>query len=90
MMHEVEFPDGQLKEHAANVIAENMLTQVDSDGCSLTMMEAITDYQKEETVAVPMNDKYLVTASGQKRLWKTTVGWKLLVKWAMVESPGFR
>jgi hypothetical protein len=44
MIYEVEFPDGQLKEYAANVIAENMLSQVDSDGFSLTMMEAITDY----------------------------------------------
>jgi hypothetical protein len=32
MIYEVEFPDGQLKEYAANVIVENMLTQVDSDG----------------------------------------------------------
>ena len=30
MIYEVEFPDGELKEYAANVIAENMLTQVDS------------------------------------------------------------
>ena len=26
MIYEVEFPDGQLKEYAANVIAENMLS----------------------------------------------------------------
>jgi hypothetical protein len=44
MIYEVEFPDGQLKEYAANVIAENMLSQVDSDCYSLTMIEAITDY----------------------------------------------
>jgi hypothetical protein len=82
IMYEVEFPDGQLKEYAANVIAKNMLTQVDSDGFSLTMMEAIIDHRKDETVAVPMADKYLTTPSGQKRLQKTTVGWSLLVKWA--------
>jgi hypothetical protein len=58
-----------------------MLTQVDSDGYSLTMMEAITDYQKDDTVAVPKTDKYLTTPSGQKRMRKTTVGWSLLVKW---------
>jgi hypothetical protein len=83
MISEVEFPDGQLKEYAANVIAENMLTQADSDGYSLTMMEAITDHRKDESVAVPMIDKHLVvTPSGQKRLRKTAVGWSLLVKWA--------
>jgi hypothetical protein len=81
MIYEVEFPDGQLKEYAANVLAENMLTQVDSDGFSLTMMEAIIDYRRDEAVAVPMIDKYVITSSGQKRLRKTTVGWSLLVKW---------
>jgi hypothetical protein len=82
MIYEVEFPDGQLKVYAANVIVENMLSQVDSDGYSLTMMEAITDYQKDDTVAVPKTDKYLTTPSGQKRMRKTTVGWSLLVRWA--------
>lgn len=63
MIYGAEFPDGQLKEYAANVIAENMLSQVDSDGFSLTMMEAITDYRKDDTVAVPKTDKYLTTPS---------------------------
>jgi hypothetical protein len=58
-----------------------MLTQVDSDGFSLTMMEDITDYRRDEAVAVPMTDKYAITSSGQKRLRKTTAGWSLLVKW---------
>ena len=39
----MEFPDGQVKEYAANIIAENMLTQVDSD----TLMEAIVDHQRD-------------------------------------------
>ena len=81
MIYEVQFPDGQVKEYAANVIAENMLTQVDSDGYSLTMLDAIIDYHKDEAVAVPKNDSHVVTPRGQKRLRKTTVGWKLLVKW---------
>ena len=29
--YDVEFPDGQVKEYGANIIAKNMLTQVDSD-----------------------------------------------------------
>ena len=37
VLYKVEFPDGQVREYAANVIAENMLTQVDSDGFTLTM-----------------------------------------------------
>ena len=44
IIYDVEFPDGQVKEYAANIIAENMLTQVDSDGMSTTLMEAIVDH----------------------------------------------
>ena len=40
IIYDVEFPAGQVKEYAANIIGENMLTQVDSDGMSTTLMEA--------------------------------------------------
>ena len=42
-----EFPDGQVKEYGANIIVENMLTQVDSDGYSLSLMESIIDHQRD-------------------------------------------
>ena len=82
MIYEVEFPDGQMKEYAANIIAKNMLTQVDSKGYSTTLMEGIIDYCKDTAVAVMKSDMYVVTGRGQKRARKTTQGWKLLVKWA--------
>jgi hypothetical protein len=82
IVYEVEFPDGQVKEYAANVIAENMLTQVDSDGYSTTILKAIIDYRKDEAVAVSKADQYVHTSSGQKRQRKTTVGWSLLIQWA--------
>jgi hypothetical protein len=80
IVYDVEFPDGQVLEYSANVIAENMLTQVDSDGYSLSLMEGIIDYRKDET-AVPMEDKYIYTKSGQRHLRHTTSGWKLLIQW---------
>ena len=45
MMYEVEFIDGHVREYSANVIKENMLSRVDSEGFSTTMMEGIVDYQ---------------------------------------------
>ena len=45
-MHEVEFIDGQVKEYGANIIAENMLTQVDSNRYRLMLMEGIVDTEK--------------------------------------------
>jgi hypothetical protein len=82
MIYEVEFPDGQTKEYAANMIAENMLTQVDEDGFSLTMLDGIIDHRKDEEVAVPKAEKHAFMTGGQRRPRKTTAGWSLLVKWA--------
>lgn len=44
IMYEVEFDDGTVREYNANTIAENMLTQVDSDGFSKAIMKGIIDY----------------------------------------------
>ena len=44
IVYDVEFPDGNVKEYSANIIAENMLTQVDSYGFIMTMMEGIIDH----------------------------------------------
>ena len=79
--YDIEFHDGQVKEYGANIIAENMLTQVDSDGYSLSLMDSIIDHQRDPSQAIPMEDKYITTKSRQKRLRKTTKGWKLLIKW---------
>ena len=79
--YNVEFPDGQVKEYGTNIIAENMLTQVDLDGYSLSLMDSIIDHQRDPSQAIPMEDKHITTKSGQKRLRKTTKGWKLLIKW---------
>ena len=48
---------------------------------SLSLMEGIIDYKRDDSVAIPKMDKYITTARGQRRLSKTTAGWKLLVKW---------
>ena len=74
-------PDGQVKEYAANIIAENMLTQVDSDGMSTTLMEAIVDHRRDDEKALQHHDKYVQTKNGRRHLRKTTKGWELLIKW---------
>ena len=63
-MYKVAFIDSQVKEYGANIIAENMLTQVDSDGYSQMLVEGIVDYRKDESVAVKMEDKYIITQTG--------------------------
>mmetsp|Transcript_26699 Transcript_26699/g.37842 ORF Transcript_26699/g.37842 Transcript_26699/m.37842 type:complete len:775 (+) Transcript_26699:4067-6391(+) len=74
VIYEVEFDDGQVREYAANLIAENILTQVDSEGYSTTLMEAIIDHRKDPSKAVAISDGFIVTRSGQRRRRQTTIG----------------
>ena len=48
IVYDVDFPDGEVKEYAANVIAENMLLQVDNEGFTLTMLDSILDLKQDE------------------------------------------
>ena len=80
MSYDVEFPDGEVKEYCANVIAENMYSQVDAFGHSHTMLDSILDYRKSNS-AIDRADMYLTTKSGTRRMKQTTTGWDLLILW---------
>ena len=43
MKYDVEFPDGQTKEYAANTIAENIMAHVDQDGYSTSCLLYTSD-----------------------------------------------
>ena len=80
IVYEVEFDDGVVNEYSANVIAQQMLDQVDDEG--YYCLKSIVDYQRDDSVAISKEDGYITTKSGQRRLRKSTKGWKLLVRWA--------
>ena len=80
MVYDIEFPDGEVKEYSANVIAENMYAQVDDEGYITRMYDTIIDWSKDQE-AVTTDNCYTTTKSGNRRYRKTTVGWKLLVLW---------
>ena len=44
-------------------------------------MDSIIDDQRDLSQAILIEDKYITTKSGQKRLQKTMKGWKLLIEW---------
>jgi hypothetical protein len=46
-----------LKEYAANILAESMLSQVDHEGHNMMLMREIIDCKRDEAMAVPMKDK---------------------------------
>ena len=64
MVYDVQFPDGEIKEYAANVIADNMYNQVDPDGHSRSHLDRIIDYRKDDT-AVEREKIHITTKSGQ-------------------------
>ena len=80
ILYDIEFPDGATKQYAANIIAENMYSSLDENGYSKVVLDCILDHNKDDR-AIDKADKYIITKKGQRRLRKTTIGWKLLVCW---------
>ena len=50
-VYEVMFPDGAIERYAANVLAENMLGQVDEHGYMYRMLDTIEDHRTDGTEA---------------------------------------
>ena len=80
IVYDVEFPDGEVKEYSANLIAENMLSQVDSEGFQTLLLDNIIDYAKDGA-AVEKSEMFGTTKRGGRRMRHTTCGWKLKVLW---------
>eukprot|EP00957_Ditylum_brightwellii_P129092 9846845-Ditylum_brightwellii.AAC.1 len=55
-VYKVELPVREDKEYAVNVIAESMLTQVDYEGFTTTIMEGIIEHDRDENTAVHIKD----------------------------------
>lgn len=79
LTYDVQFKDGTVKEYQANIIAQNILQQVDPDGHYATTMTIVG--HKMEPDAIGLNGRYIVTRNGDKVRRKTTRGWQLLVRW---------
>jgi hypothetical protein len=78
-VYEVEFSDGQVLEYAANLIAENLYSQVDDEGHHQVMFDEIIDHNSDMTAIFP--DDGWTTLNGKKHRRITTIGWKLCVRW---------
>ena len=80
LVYDVEFPDGAIKQYAANVIAENVLSQVDTSGFHTQHLSSIEHHERLGG-AVSKADAYFTTKRGAKRRRHTTAGWKFLCQW---------
>ena len=80
MVYEVKFPDGVVKNYSANMIAENILSQVDSNIMQHRLLDSIIDHKKDG-LAVTKQDAFIVTKGGRHKLRQTTIGWKFQDLW---------
>jgi hypothetical protein len=78
-IYEVQFPDGHTEEFTANTIAENIYSQVDTEGNQFLLLDEITDHKRDGS-AIAMDDKWIQRGSN-KQLRRTTQGWQLKVLW---------
>jgi hypothetical protein len=72
-MYDVGFPDGEVKEYSANIIAENMFAQVDGDGNTSPVFSGILSFTKDSS-AVSKSDRFFITKTGRRHAKKTTDG----------------
>jgi hypothetical protein len=69
--YEVEFTDGSREKYQANIIAENMFAQVDSEGNQYLLLKEITDH-KHDNSAIPISDGMVRNSSGTLKPKVTT------------------
>ena len=78
--YEIEYLDGQIELMTANIITENLLSQVDEEGYKYLMIDEIEGHRKTSE-AITKSDGTYTTRSGQQRAKRTTKGWEIRVKW---------
>ena len=72
-VYDVMFPDGSIQQYVANIIAENLYSQIDGDGHRYMFMDDIIDHKSNEQ-AVRKEDGFITDANGRKRKRLTTKG----------------
>ena len=50
IIYEIEFPDGQNKKYTVNILAENVLSQINSEDFNTVLFNDIIDFRKDITV----------------------------------------
>ncbi|KAI2509503.1 Reverse transcriptase (RNA-dependent DNA polymerase) [Fragilaria crotonensis] len=76
----VEFTDRSTENYFANVIAECMYAQVDSEGNQYQLLSEITDHRSDNS-AIQIADGFTTSCNGNRIPKSTTRGWSLLVSW---------
>ena len=79
-LYEVEFSDGHVEELQYNIIAENMISQVDSEGHHYQLLAEISDHRSNH-LALTKKNGFIKSKNGNLHPKKTTRGWSIEVEW---------
>ena len=79
-VYEFEYPDGTTKKLKANIIAKNMLSQVDSEYHHYQVSTKVTDLKRYDSDITRVNGLFK-SSNGNLHRKRATRGWKLLVEW---------
>ena len=77
-LYEIEYPDGTTEQLAANIIAENMMSQVDSESHHYQVFTEVT-YQRKDDSAIAKVDGFIKSSSVNLNRKRIICGWEILV-----------
>ena len=78
--YEVEFLGEEIEVYTANIIDENLLSQVDYECHRQMTIGEIVDHRVMEE-SIPKNEGTFITRSRMKRKKRTKWGWEICVQW---------
>ena len=76
IIYDVEFPDGTIREYAANIIAENIYSSLDELRHQQQILDCIVNHNSDGR-AIEMKETCVITKLGTKQIRKSTVEWKI-------------
>jgi len=79
-LYQVQFPQGQVEEYSANVITQNLYSQLDSEGNRYLLMDQILDFEKTDE-ALPSEECFTIGLNGNIHKCQMTKGLSLCIQW---------
>jgi len=81
MIYDIQFPDEMIEQYGANIIAQNVLDQVeDESGHYSARLKSVLDHRRQGN-AVSKAKKYIFSRNGQRKLRQSTAGWMFQVEY---------
>jgi hypothetical protein len=79
-VYEVVFDDGDVTSLTANMIAQAMYAQCDSDGYQYMLLDQLVDHRKTDN-AISVTDQLVRRSNGRTYRRRTTAGWQICCQW---------